>query len=548
MHGDALFHEPVEPLGRMRITYSLSNYRCFPDGNRASIVIEPGFTSLIGLNNAGKSSLIRSLYELRLLFANFQSQSGNWSTPVGHTHQLQLFGVTDPDEIFTDDNDRDLRIEIGVEDVASRSGVPIASNVGFLVDRVTKRFTVDISLGSVGRQRAGGWQQGQGGNIVLALENGQPVDVFPYFDAFRVLASTLYLGAFRNALNVGAGAAYYDLAVGTNFISTWNDFKTGTVKQNREAARRVERQLGRMFQLEDLDLSASKDGSTLIVSVGTQSYTLQELGSGFAQFVIVLAYVTTRQPELILIDEPELNLHPALQVDFLNTLGSLSGFGVLFATHQLGLARAASDRIYTVHRLRQGEAQVRPFEGTPQLAELLGELNFSGYQELGYDTVLLVEGPTELRTLQQLLRLYRADHRVVLVPMAGGQLIKGDVRPELGEIKRLTSNVFALIDSERREVGGSVEANRRDFAEACRLEDIDCHVLDRRALENYFSDRAVKLAKGDNWRALGEFELPKDSGMAWSKTRDNWRISGHLRRDELDGTDLGEFLSRVSSP
>lgn len=533
----------------MRIAYSLSNYRCFPDSSSASIIIEPGFTSFIGLNNAGKSTLLRSLYELRGLFGNLASFSVAWTSGSHQPGQLQTLSVhdvADPDEIFTDGNPRDLQIEVGIQEQVSQTGLPVARRVRFTVDRTSKTYVVDISPSGDDTDlvRTGAWQM-HGDIQVLELANGDRCEVTPFFEVFATLANTLYLGAFRNALNIGAGGTYYDLTVGQNFISTWNGFKTGPSKRSREAARRIERDLGRIFRLEDLDVSASQDGRTLIVSIGDQSYTLQELGAGFVQFVIVLAYVATRQPALILIDEPELNLHPALQVDFLNTLGGLCSFATLFATHQLGLARAASDRIYTVHRIRQGEAAVRPFEGTPHLGELLGELNFSGYQELGYDAVLLVEGPTELRTVQRLLRLYRADHKVVLLPMAGGQLIKRDVRPELQEIKRLTSRVFALVDSERGEAGAEVDGNRAGFVAACEAEAIECHLLERRAIENYFSDRAVKAAKGPSWRALGEYERPKDGEMPWSKVRDNWRIASEMLASELDKTDLGAFLERI---
>ncbi|MCA1697823.1 MAG: hypothetical protein LC790_02530, partial [Actinobacteria bacterium] len=49
-------------------------------------------------------------------------------------------------------------------------------------------------------------------------------DPSPYFEAFRVLSDSLYLGAARNAINVGAGSPYYDLVVGEQFISVWNSF------------------------------------------------------------------------------------------------------------------------------------------------------------------------------------------------------------------------------------------------------------------------------------------------------------------------------------
>src|SRR5215469_3349733 len=49
------------------IELRLRNYRCFGD-EPARVRITDGFTALVGTNNSGKSSLLRSLYELRPLF------------------------------------------------------------------------------------------------------------------------------------------------------------------------------------------------------------------------------------------------------------------------------------------------------------------------------------------------------------------------------------------------------------------------------------------------------------------------------------------------
>src|SRR5260370_37533250 len=60
----------------MKIT--LKNYRCFPDSRPAQFEIKPGFTSLIGTNNSGKSSLLKFFHEFRALFQFMSSFSGNF--------------------------------------------------------------------------------------------------------------------------------------------------------------------------------------------------------------------------------------------------------------------------------------------------------------------------------------------------------------------------------------------------------------------------------------------------------------------------------------
>jgi hypothetical protein len=78
----------------------------------------------------------------------------------------------------------------------------------------------------------------------------------------------------------------------------------------------------------------------------------------------------------------------------------------------------------------------------------------------------------------------------------------------------------------------------------CHRIKIDCHVLERRATENYFSDRAIKLVKGSNFQELQPYEKLADAQQGWSKA-ENWRIAREMSLDELERTDLGVFIKKV---
>lgn len=268
------------------------------------------------------------------------------------------------------------------------------------------------------------------------------------------------------------------------------------------------------------------------------------MGSGIAQLILVLMSAAINKPEYILIDEPELNLHPSLQLDFLTSLASCAKQGVLFATHSYGLARAAADRIYSVSLKTPGESQVRPYEETPQLSEFLGAMSYSGYADLGFQKVLLVEGPTDLRVVQQFLRLYKKDHKVVLIHLGGASSINGHSDAELLEIKRICTDVSALVDSERTESSAPPRKDVQAFSEACKRVGIKCHVTEHRAMENYFTDSAVKKAKGEKYRALNPFERLKDADPCWAKS-ENWRIAREMSLADVDATDIGIFFGNI---
>lgn len=178
------------------------------------------------------------------------------------------------------------------------------------------------------------------------------------------------------------------------------------------------------------------------------------------------------------------------------------------------------------------------------MSEFLGELSYSGYRELGFDSILLVEGPTEVKTIQQFLRLYKKDHRVVLLPLGGSTLINAKVESQLHEIKRISNNVSAVIDSERSSPDEPLATDRAAFVEKCGEAGVECKVLNYRAIENYLSDSAIKRVKGNKYRALQPYEPLKAVAPAWAKA-ENWRIAREMDHEELQTTDLGQFLNSL---
>jgi energy-coupling factor transporter ATP-binding protein EcfA2 len=353
------------------------------------------------------------------------------------------------------------------------------------------------------------------------------------------------VGPFRNAINIGSVEKYFDISVGSAFVKEWRRIKSGITKKNNERAIEVTDSIRRIFGMATLEINASEDDSTLQVIINNKSFRLGEVGSGITQFIVVLATVAIFEPRYVFIDEPELSLHPSLQLEFLTALESLSHDGVVFATHNIGLARTA-EQVYSVLTKSQWESTIHHFESTPRLSELLGEMSFLGYKDLGYKKVLLVEGSTELRTFAVLLSLFKKEHLVVVLSMNGTNLINGsdDTQRQLEEIRRISNSVAAVIDSERTREGQALNSDRQGFALKCKAAGIECCVLARRAVEHYLSDDAIKKVKGPKYRALEPFEERSSVSPVWGK-HENWRIAREMTEDEVADTDLGAFLKKL---
>jgi len=351
----------------------------------------------------------------------------------------------------------------------------------------------------------------------------------------------MYIGPFRNILNVGSQTQYYDLRIGDAFIGDWNFAISGENRKLTNLALEVVKELEAIFQLDRLELIPAPNNSALKAHVNRHSFNINEHGAGMSQFLAVLYAVKVKRPTYLLIDEPEANLHPSLQLRFLTVLGAQSQLGVLYATHSLGLARAAAQRVYSVHKSAfLGPAHITDFHELRNPTEFVGELSFSGNYDLGYRSILLVEGPTDLTVFIEFLQKLGISHLVTTIHLGGSSTISRKGATQLAELRRLSDNVFAIIDSERTS-SSTTPSDRNAFAKGCGRLGIQCTVLSKRSIECYFPESAVRHALGESFHALKEFEPVPD---AWPKSL-NWKIAQAMSLESLRDSDLGTALDEI---
>lgn len=537
-----------------RLRVELGNFRSFAGDAVELEFLRGAFTGLVGSNNTGKSSLLRFFWELRPTFTSLATTLRQ----VGSVHAKALVGgdvspltlqTLAGERIFCTANDADCTIGLQFEESPYQANDDLwPSSAKLTLHRSSSQLSLRIVMGDgeVLSGPAGGVAnlRSPGDRLPTYQVGSRAVDLTPLIDQMDLLSKSMYVGPFRNAINVGANSSYFDLAIGDKFISQLAAMKSGPNPDANEAVYKMTQDVARIFKFSDLEVNPSPDGQSLQIMVNGKSYRGSEMGGGLTHFLLLAATVLERHPTLLLIDEPELNLHPALQVDFLTLIGSYAEFSVGFATHSLGLARTTADRLYVVNRSENEISTCEPYESASDLPSLAGQMGYSGFNDFQYDGILLVEGVTDVRTFLQLLRLYGREHRYAIVPLGGQDFLKRDVGVEVAELARLSNRIVAVLDSEKDEPGQPVDPGRLAFADALKEVGGVCHILERRSIESYFPDRAVKTVYGPQGRALGPWESTKTAGFGWNKRR-NWQVARQIAVKDLDGTDLGAILASL---
>jgi predicted ATPase len=531
----------------LKIFVTVKNYRCFAAPARITLELGHRLTAFVGPNNAGKSTILKFFYELRSIFQSGDKLKAANVSPSGPRFAPPK-EVTDPEELFCNENDQDIEILVECapmefEELAfGPRGLPpfVPTQIRFVLSRATKAVTSAILCGS-------DWLENQlqrmGPSVYTNPSNNeQVIDCRSIFAACDLVGDTLYVPAFRNLINVGANDSFYDILTGDAFVRNWSNAAGPGLRSRNEAVASLNESVEAVFRLKRFELVAATDQRSLQAYIDRKPYKLSELGTGLAQFIMVMFSARLSRSAFVLIDEPETGLHPSLQIDFLTTLADTARIGSLFATHSIGLARSVADKTYTVVRTG-GHSELRDFDAQTNVAEFLGEMSYSGSVELGYRKVLLVEGFTEIKAVQQFLRMLKIDHEVTVVPLGGNTVIRSHPERALVELRRLSCNIFALIDSERASASAEVDKVRKRFARTCERFGVDCHILNRRSIENYFTDDAIRKTQISVQppKALGDYgEVPK----GWSKEL-NWRTAREMAWDDVATTDLGVFLQHL---
>jgi energy-coupling factor transporter ATP-binding protein EcfA2 len=526
----------------MQLQFSLRNYRCFSGTNPATFTIDDeGPTAFVGPNNAGKSTLVRFLYEFRKLFELLRDPAA-WGFSINQYRSHAFNGTVEDIEVFNNSNTGPLVVEISSRDDIDSSKECLCSITieytrkkpgNFRITKYKTNFERQF-----GRERDIHILDGRHVDV-----DGNRVSISELYEKVYGLHDVMYIGPYRNMINIGGSGSYHDIHIGEQFIDKWEKMRFGS-RQEIAACGVVKRSIESLLGYRDIEILPSKITKSLQIEIDGKVYRLHELGSGISELILILVNAALSRPGYILIDEPELHLHPSLQSKFMFALESLSRLGVVYSTHSIGLARSTALHTFAVHNRSDGH-YVSRMHSYRHLPELLGEMSFSTYREMGFDSILLVEGVHDVKVMQHFLRLLGKEMKYVLIPLGGDAMINSTVAHELSEMQRIAGTVCAIIDSEKKSLNSPLDTNRVDFGQVCANLSISCCVLERRKTENYFPTKAIVEAFGDGeYEELGHFGHLDDAKKKWSK-KHNWLIAEKMKWSDIESTDLGRFLASL---
>ena len=303
------------------LSIKIRNYRNFNEASPIELKIKNGITFILGVNNIGKSNLLRIFYEFKEYFSYSPIKSGETHHRLGGS-----FKETVSSEICSQgSNNRFIEIVINNSNAYKIVFTPRGErgedyNQVNLHLEINSKSVEEISLGDL----------------------GMIADIFN---------NSIHLGSHRTPFFSKNKNRLYNMSNADSFVSQWDSWSKGTVQQRRSIKELVK-------DIKDIlgfsELNINTDEETIFITNEDGAFRLDELGAGISHVVMSLANTTFYEPAFILIDEPENSLHPRLQEAFVQALSSRASKGLIATTHSMSLARSIGDHIYTLTKRLDG--------------------------------------------------------------------------------------------------------------------------------------------------------------------------------------------------
>ncbi len=159
------------------------------------------------------------------------------------------------------------------------------------------------------------------------------------------------------------------------------------------------------------------------VQADKKSRSVKRMGEGFKRLFVILFYVFHPNYKIILIDEPEIHLHPSIIKKFLRVLEE-GRFGnqVLFTTHHPSFVQAKYlPHIWRITRNKNNSTALYGFAGKNlDLNRFVQEINDDNSGMLFASKALLVEGVSDAIFMREMInRFYKKETNIKVVYTSG---------------------------------------------------------------------------------------------------------------------------------